>query len=266
MNILVVDDEKLVLRMTEKVILDILPTQNIRAFSDAEEALDYAKTMQIDIAFLDINMRYIDGIQIAKQLQEMYPKVNIIFCTGYSEYAVPAHDLYCSAYLLKPITKERVEEALCKLRYPVVSSKEKDITVRCFGYFEVYYQGKPMHFKRSKSKELLAYLIDRQGVDCPTREVMTTIFGTEDSRAYFDQLRMDLLHSFDEIGHSEIIRQRYGSLGVEKKLIGCDYYDYLNFQNDLFDGEYMNQYAWAEYTREGLIRHAGVKREIKAEK
>lgn len=251
MNILIVDDEKIVLNEEVAVIKNVVKDATINAFNKPSEAIAYAEKNKIDVAFLDINMRVINGIAIAQQLQEMYPKINIIFCTGYKEFSMDAHELYCSGYLLKPIEEEKVEKALDNLRYPVEDKKR--LSIICFGNFSAFIDNEPIKFKYKKTNELLAYLVDRNGADCTTREIMATIFEDEDKTSYYDNLRVDLLMTLKLKGLSNIIRQNRGTLGIDRKEVFCDYFDYLDGKNKVFRGEYMSQYSFGEVTLQNLL-------------
>ena len=247
MNILILDDESVVLRVMEATVKSVLKDADCAAFSDPDEALDYAGGVKIDIAFLDINMRTISGLTAAKLLKKKYPRINIIFCTGYAEYALDAHDLYCSGYLLKPVTEEKVREAIKNLRYPVEEEKKR-VQIRCFGDFEVYCDGMPVEFKYSRTKEMLAYLVDRNGALVTTRAIMAVLFGDESKESYFRNLRSDLNRTFANLGVSDIINMSWNKIGINKSKIDCDYFDYIDGKNNAFMGEYMSQYSFGEYT------------------
>ena len=107
MNVIVVDDERIVLRDEESLVRAVLPEAKATAFLSAREALRFAETEPVDIALLDVDMRGMNGIEMAQRLMELHPRVNVIFCTGYPEYAYDAVSLYCSGYLLKPLTARR---------------------------------------------------------------------------------------------------------------------------------------------------------------
>ena len=247
MNVLLVDDEPYILEELHETVYSLLPNANIRDFGSAADALDYAYYYPIDIAFLDINMIGTDGITLAKKLQKRYPRINIIFTTGYSEYTGDALDLFCSAYIMKPVTSEKVSRALENLRHPVHTDAEVAIT--CFGGFEVYLHGKPISFRYNKTKELLACLVDRNGADCTTRELMAMLFEDSDKPSYFDNIRVDLLNTFREMGCPDAIRQGWGRLGINRDKVKCDYFDYLDGSRRDIAGTYMPEYAFAEYTR-----------------
>lgn len=241
MNVLLVDDEQLILDSVSSKVKELLKNDNIVSYSNAEAALEYVENNKIDIAILDINMRVISGIEIARSIQKLYPKVNIIFATGYSEYALDALDLDCSQYLLKPITVEKLEKALNNLRYPINNNRR--VRVTCFGNFEIYVDNNPVEFKYSKSKELLAYLIHNKGSNVATRTIINHIFD-ENQLSYFSNVRNDLIKTLEQLGIDDVIRHSKGLLGINVENIDCDYYDYLNKVITKPRGKYMANYEF----------------------
>ena len=125
MNVFLVDDELPALRELADAVSAVLPDAAIHQFSKASEAMEHAETTSVDIAFLDINMRFMDGVTMARKLIELYPSVNIVFCTADYTYAADAWQVYCSDYLLKPITPEKIQKAVEHLRYPPPSFQVK---------------------------------------------------------------------------------------------------------------------------------------------
>lgn len=243
MKLLLVDDERMVLELLMERVGKVLPKAELFAFSNAREAMEFAARTQPDIAFLDINMRILDGVQMATELQRLYPHINIIFCTGYTEYMQEAFDMYCSGYLLKPVTEEKIRKAISHLRYPVEEMPCR-VFLRCYGNFEIFCDGVPVVFKYNRTKELLAYLVDRNGADCTTLEIMAALFGDDVRRSYFNHLRADLLDTLHELGVKDIIRANRGKLGLNKALVRCDYYDYLDGRISEEPKEYMAQYSF----------------------
>lgn len=243
MNVLLVDDEIIVLELLKETVMKVLPQANSVSFASSREALEYAEHHPIDIAFLDINMRIIDGVTMARKLQSLYPKINIIFCTGYSEYMKDAFDLYCSGYLLKPVTEEKIRQAVEHLRYPVQPAAKR-VAIQCFGNFEVFVNGMPVKFKYNRTKELLAYLVDRNGTDCSTLELIAVLFGDDVNRSYFNHLRKDLIDTFTDLGVNDILRTKRGRLGINRETVDCDYFDYLDGKRSDKPEEYMAQYSF----------------------
>lgn len=253
MNVILMDDEKLNLENLEYIAQKVLPKASCVSFGKASSALEYINSHRVDIAFLDINMRGIDGISIAKILREKYPRVNILFCTGFSEYSLEAWELNCSGYLLKPITEEKVRNAIANLRYPVV--EDKRVEFHCFGSFEVYCDGTPIRFKYGRTKELLAYLVDRNGARCSIKELSAILFEDDQHRSYMYQIRLDLMNTLEALGVDDIIIQSRGYLGIARDKVKCDYFDYLDHKTEVPVREYMTQYSFSEQTYATLFMH-----------
>lgn len=86
MRILCVDDEPLMLKMLEMSVREAKPEADVTAYEDQDDLFADAEENGCDIAFLDIYMRGMNGVELAKRLKEINPKMNIIFVTGFSEY------------------------------------------------------------------------------------------------------------------------------------------------------------------------------------
>ena len=255
MRIIYVDDEPFALDKLERLLATAAPEAEKHGFLHAQEAMDFAAENAIDVALLDINMHVLDGVTMAKRLQSLYPRINIIFCTGYAEYMPDAFAMYCSGYLMKPITEEDLRTALQKLRYPVPERKKR-IELRCFGNFDVLCDGKPVAFRYKKTREPLAYLTDRGGAETTTQEIMAAIFE-ENKPSYFSNIRLDLLDTFAALGVPEVVSAAYGRMRIVRQQVSCDYFDYLDGKGAAFRGEYMVQYSFAEATCAALSKQLG---------
>ena len=255
MTVIAVDDERLALENLAESIEQASPDARIRRFRYPEDALNFAKENQVDVAFLDVEMIGMNGVELAERLKLYHPDINIIFSTGYGHYRDVAFDLHASGYLTKPITPEKVKKELDNLRRPVRNLKR--VRIRAFGNFEVYLDGNPVSFKYSKTKEMLAYLVDRKGALCTNGEILAVLFEDDNGHeAYFRSLRKDLTDVLELAGCGEILSQQRGRIGINPELVDCDYFNWCNGKRsglNAFHGEYMTQYSWGEYTNAMLI-------------
>lgn len=103
-----VDDERPMLTALTQAVSACTDISSVTEFSACSAALAWVEEHDVDAAFLDISMRGMGGLALAERILEIRPECAIIFCTGYSEYAVDAFRLHVSGYLMKPITKEAV--------------------------------------------------------------------------------------------------------------------------------------------------------------
>lgn len=255
MKIIAVDDEKIALLGLLDSIKKASPGADVQGFRSATEAISYMEGTPCDVAFLDIEMKGMNGVELARRMKSINPDVNIIFATGFGSYRDAAFDLHASGYLIKPITVEGVKRELDNLRRPVATPKR--LKVNTFGNFEVRYNGAPLVFKYQKSKEMLAYLIDRRGAMCSTGELIAVLFEDDsDHKAYYHRLRSDLIDTLSACGCASVISQQRGLLGIVAEEVDCDYYDYLSGKerlSRLYHGEYMAQYSFAEVTNAELF-------------
>lgn len=254
MRILAVDDERMALESLLEALEEVLPNEEIHSFVDADEALEFAKNNDIDIAFLDIKMRGTTGIELAKTIKDYHPKTNIIFTTGYTSYAISAFGVQASDYLLKPIEADQIKKALQNLRTPIKHNKNR-LRVKCFGTFEVFIDENPVQFKRQKTKEMFAYLVDRMGANCTMGQLMTALWEDgEDNSSRQSNLRnliADLKSTLHEYGVDNVINKNKNTISIYTNNIDYDFYDFVNYKPyavNSYRGEYMSQYSWAEIT------------------
>ena len=245
-----VDDEILMLGALVKAISASPDIEEVVKFSDCEAALDFVKNHPVDIAFLDINMRGMGGLALAENILAARSTCKIVFCTGYEEYAIPAFKLHASGYLMKPISAKDVQAEIDNIKG--VRQKEKLLVVNCFGNFEVYAKDEKLSFKRLKTKELFAFLVDRKGSGMTAKQICAVLFpdDTDDTKnaAYLRQLIMDLKNTLRAVGAENVFRHETPCYRVDTSLIQCDYISYLETGKPEFYGEYMMQYSWAEET------------------
>ncbi len=269
MTILAVDDEKLALAAIMEQIKQVLPDADVMGFRKPSEALAAVQEHPCEIAFLDIEMKEMDGITLAKRIKRLHPLTNIIFTTGYSEYSGEAFALHASGYLMKPIFPEMIREELDNLRHPVELKSGKKIQAKTFGNFEVYLNGEPISFHYSKTKELFAYLIDREGAVCTNKELMSVLWESDEPHlSYIQKIRKDLQTVLEEAGCADVFVNKWGGCAVNADQIDCDYYDWIAGKVqaiNAYRGEYMSQYSWAEITH-GSLEYAARKNEEKADK
>ena len=246
---LAVDDEILMLGALVSAIKASPDIADVFQFSDCDEALNFVRGNSVDIAFLDINMRGMGGLTLAEKIIDACPDCKIVFCTGYEEYAIPAFKLHASGYLLKPVSAEDVQVEINNIKG--LRKKQLLLEVKCFGNFEVLCNGKSLPFKRSKTKELFAFLVDRNGAGVTVAEIGVALWENDEDQKnqnYIHQLFRDLRQSLEAVGVEDIFERNnyYYSLNPEK--LDCDYYAYLKTGKPEFRGEYMSQYSWAEGT------------------
>lgn len=260
MNILAIDDEKPALRMLKEAIEEAVPDCSLAPFLMAADALAYAANNIVDIAFLDIMIPDIDGVTLAKRLKETNERMNIVFVSGYADYAVDAFSIQASGYLLKPVSADAVRAEMENLRYPLSPIRPR-VWAQTFGNFEFFVDGVPVVFKLTKAKEVLAYLIDRRGAAVRKTELATLLWShgeyDRNRQIYLQKVIAEMLRALKDAGAGDAVRRWQGNLAVDVSRIACDYYDFMDGDAstiDSFNDEYMVNYGWAEYTTGTLIK------------
>ena len=255
MNILAVDDEYFSLELLKSALGEVAAGANLHPCQDVRSALQVARETRIDVAFLDIHMPEMTGVELAVELKNLNPKVNIIFVTGYSEYMKEGIDLRMSGYVMKPVTPEAVKTELENLRHPMEWSNEKRIKILTFGNFDVFVDGAPLKFERKQAKEILAYLVDKRGTSATYPELAATLWEDEEyDRTKQKNLQVyvaSLVKTLLSVDVKDLILKNRQGILLNTKIVDCDYYRFL--EGDVrainsFTGQYMNAYSWAEFT------------------
>jgi len=172
MEAFVVDDEELACNQLRKMLQETGKFRSIQSFTDPEQALDAAQKQNPDVAFLDIEMPELNGIELAEALQATDERIDIIFTTAYDEFAIKAFELNAIDYLLKPIMKPRLTKAvgrLLKNREKVQAAAAQPLQtafgIECFDSLKFYKVENgvktyiPVKWRTSRARELYAYLL-----------------------------------------------------------------------------------------------------------
>ena len=223
------------------------------AFDEAAQAVAFLKkgAASIDFAFLDVKLRGMLGIDLAVEVRKKYPAARIIFCTAYSGFTLDAFNVYAVGYLLKPITEEKIRGVLDQLRLMLPTRTQSRLRVQAFGHFAVFHQGKPLHWHRKKAEELLAFLIDRRGAAVSNSEIAMILWEDDSKVRNVQTILSSLRQTLREAGCEDVLLHTRNQTAIDVARVDCDYYDYLaglpNAAGE-YQGEYMSNYSWAEFT------------------
>ena len=262
MKILVVDDGQLAINSLVRILCRVAPDCDYISAMTTEDALTWMRQGPMDAAFLNLEMPGMNGLGLARMIQKLQPRCNIIVVTEHPEHALEALQMFVSGFLLKPAGEADVRAVLANLRYPPAEAPA-GIKIQCFGNFEIFVGGRPLAFKRSKSKELLAYLVDRNGAACTNGEMLAVLWedrpDTASLHSHLRNLIFDLNHTLEGAGVTGLLVRGRSMLAIDTGKVDCDYYNYLRGDRssaNTYRGEYMTQYSWAEVTRSALRQQA----------
>ena len=263
MKIICVDDEHIVLNHTVTLCKALESKPEVIGFTKAKEALSHVKEQGADIAILDIDMPDMNGLTLATKIKEVCPDSSIIFLTGFSHYAADAFKMHASGYLLKPVSSEDIQNEIdYALSHKAVNMPEAHIAARTFGEFDLLIDGTPVAFSRSKAKELLAFLIDRNGAMITRAFAFAALYEDEPydrpMQKQFDVIIRSLKDTLKENGISEIFEMKSGAMRVVPEKVDCDLYRLLKGDAaavNAYRGEYMSSYPWAMLTEAYLAEN-----------
>lgn len=265
LTVLCVDDERLTLQSLVALCGKIPEISFVQGFSRAKEALGWLEEHPCDLALLDIRLPEMDGIALAMKIKELRPETDIVFVTGYAQYAVDAWAIHARGYVMKPVSPDRLRE---EINYVLSLRADRQprrpsahIEVKTFGSFDVLVDGEPVHFQRAKAKELLAFLVEKQGRSITREEAFRAMW---EGRPYdrpgqkqLDVILRSLRGTLEEHGIGEILLLRRGAISIAPTLFSCDMYRFL--LGDVtaiseYRGEYMTAYSWASLQEAYLER------------
>ena len=134
-------------------------------------------------------------------------------------------------------------------------SEDRTVSIRTFGYFDVFIGGKPIAFRNKKSKELFALLVDRRGGYITSEEAISFLWEDEPANtitlARYRKVALRLKNALEEYGVPDIMESVDGKRRIIPEKVQCDLYDYLTGKEEyaqLFKGSYLTNYSWAETT------------------
>ncbi|MBR2831987.1 MAG: response regulator [Oscillospiraceae bacterium] len=256
MKTILVDDQLWNMLQFKAECEDIPEIELVGEFESAKDALAYARGHLVEFALLDIEMPGVSGIELARQLREIYPDVIIVFLTGHKQYLEEFINLKADYYVFKPYTKSDVMDVIKRAK--LLSGRlKKRVSIRTLGRFDVFVDGRPLYFKSAKAKELLALLVDKRGAILTAREALDTVwadknYGRDDTSVYRVTM-LRLRETLEQEGAANILCSTVQGKYLDTALVDCDLYALLDGQKwELFHGEYMSDYSWAERTLAAL--------------
>ena len=259
MRILAVDNRPQCLEAIKALIEALRPDAELLCSSSSLEALSVARKMEIDVAILRVDTPELGGLDLGTYLVELNPLVNLIFIADKRRHGYEAMMIHASGYLLEPIGQTALKRELDDLRHPALEKEYKRVFAQTFGNFELFVDGKPVVFKYSRTKELVAVLINNRGAQTTNGEIIANLWeddgDPEKKASYLSNLRQDLQNTFTRLRLNGIILKQRGSLAIAVDRIECDLYDWLEKKQDSkyhYLGDYMNQYSWPEYVHAEL--------------
>ena len=254
-----VGEDRAVLSTVVTVCGEIPGLDEVKGFTDIDEAFVWIKESNAGVSLLDLDMPDMNGLEFAKKLREEAPATAVIFLSGSDRYAMEALEFHAAGYIIKPVKRARL---INEISYAIAHRHTGNMIkahVRTFGEFDLLVDGSPVFFSRSKAKELLAYLVDRQGASVSRKAISGILFEDDlydrSKQKYLDSIIRSLRETLKKYGVSDILEMDKGMLRICPEKLECDVYRFfegLPESVNAYWGEYMSSYSWAS-TREASM-------------
>ncbi|WP_161598863.1 response regulator [Bacillus mesophilum] len=172
MKACIIDDEKYAVKMLEKMLKSMKEVEITGCYTDPFTALPELRRNPPEVIFLDMELGGMHGLQFAEKLLEEQLPIEVIFVSAHSHFALEAFEVNAADYLLKPVSKMRLEKAIAKVREKLQMSKEfkkiktdtQNLRICSLGSLRlVNHNGNEIKWRTKKVKELFAYLWENSG-------------------------------------------------------------------------------------------------------
>lgn len=190
------DDEPEMRKPLRQILEQVLQLQGVEYLisesESGEELTAGISCLDIDILFLDIEMRSMDGIETAKLLRRKGMKGIIIFVTAYPDFVFQGYEVHAFHYILKPYRKEKIEEVLRQALHELNLSKEQ--------YFVIEQKARVIRIPLSQT---IAFQSDRRKVEALLEEDFVAFYGR------IDEVCRELPSCFIRIHNRYIVNLNY---------------------------------------------------------
>ena len=250
MRVLCADADSSVLKKTVKICEEMPYIDEVYCASDGKELSTFLKKNAPEIIIADTSF----GMDVYKKIKKEHPESALILLAEDASDALEALYIHVSGFVLKPLEKRRL---VAELEYASTHLKpvEDHIRFRTFGNFDLFVDGEIIVFARSRAKELLAYLVDRQGAGVTRSEAFSAMWEDEEydrrMQKQFDVVVRSMKQTLEEAGVSDVLEMKRGTLRILPEKVNCDMYRFLEGDEEVirsYRGEYMSAYPWAEMT------------------
>lgn len=265
-HIIIFSEKKQLAQQISKQIGGIAPQADARVFSDPLDVLSFAADKQpLGGAIIDVDSPACSSLRFLKIFHALRPSVSVIFVSKSGRYAVESFQYGAIDYLTLPLDSSRLEGALKKLQASNHTVRSSRIYIRTFGSFEIFIGGTAIPWKNSKTKELLAFLVDSRGASVSSQAIKKALWGNapeQKAASNYHTTLHNLRKKLEANGLGTLLEGTRGSQRVNTDLFDCDLYDFERYVEDggesarrqafsLYKGRYLenNAYPWSRLTK-----------------
>jgi|HigsolmetaGSP12D_1036236.scaffolds.fasta_scaffold00105_4 two-component SAPR family response regulator len=283
MKAILLDDESLALTHLDYLLAQFKEIEVAGKFADPIQGKETILREEVDVVFLDIHLPEINGIELAEQLLERKPRLNVVFVTAFDDYALKAFELNALDYLLKPvrperlrITVQRIRERTCKAAC-IEPIFKRPLRMKLFRQALIETKDgrfAAMHWRTSKAQELFLYLLHHRGKLVRKSALIEMLWPEYDPDKAYSQLYTAVYHIRKTLepfrGHFQLTNVMDGYI-LNTENVRLDVEEWENCMNarlpltaetmkiceqamELYTGDYLQEYDywWAESERQRL--------------
>jgi len=249
-NTIIVDNNPLCVEM----LADMCQTFGdliINSFTDSGEAALYAKKNHINLAFLDIEMEGLSGIQLGQTLRNINPDIILMYISSSESGCADAMRLKADAYIFKPYSMADISYAIGKARL-LTKNSSQSIAIKTKGVFEIIINNRPIHFSNAKAKELLALCIRYRGYDVLMDTAISLLWPgrsvDEKTKRLYRKAVLCIKKTLGNYTSSALFTSSRGSCRVNPVNFKCDYYHFLSKNSNSSHRDnalYFSTYPWS---------------------
>lgn len=232
MRVVIIDDEPAMQLVLKKYLANIHGVTLVGAFQDTDTAYNFILKEPVDLVISDIGMPSENGLAFAKRLLDVKPQLNLVFLTAYVQYALEAFGVQAFDYIVKPVTKQRLEQTITRLQtklQPQVPAPAR-LRVYCLGGLDVISQsGQRVHWISSKSEEVFAYLLLNLGRAVSRDRLIEDIFqdmSLQKAAIYLNTAVYQLRKALKQHGCTDIVISSGDSYYIDPTNVYIDFIDF----------------------------------------
>jgi two-component system LytT family response regulator len=238
MNVILIDDEKVMHLILSKMLSKIPDLNIVGSFQDTASASLFIENHDIHLAFVDISMPHESGMQFAKRMTEKKRNLHIVFVTSHKEYAMDAFDLFALDYIVKPVSQIRLEKTV-KRAMAIHHSTDnfmgnKDtnqVFIYSMGGLDVRHGNKGnVKWRSRKSAELFGYLLLHRGRMVSRSRITDDIFEgmpQRNAETYLNTIIYQLRKSLEPHGLKSLVISDKDGYSLD---ISDAYIDFIDFE------------------------------------
>jgi len=265
MRVVLIDDEKAMLLIMKSLLNRLEGVTVAAAFQNGAQALEWLRSEEADVAFVDIRMAEEDGVALARRIHAVRENIRIVFVTSHKDFALDAFEVGAVDYIVKPVRIERLEQALGRIAgrkrdaAPATDGSTVPLKAVCFGGMNVISRYGEIRWRTAKCAELFAYLLMTRGRGAARERLLEDVFdgiATRNRQAYLSTTLYQVRHTLKQHGYPAAVRFLNGSYNLQPGTVTSDFAVFeerVAAINMISESNYMHAYETERLFAGGLF-------------